>query len=613
MALGANAIARDANASMGSLAPRTPGAADNAQQEWVVDPNTNCRALDADFDPGDSVQWQGACAGGMVSGQGTLSFLNNRRVLETIAGTFGSGALLPGHVSASWSDGSKYDGGQVNGQFDGMGNFVSATGDKINGAWSGGALNGTATVIWKNGDRYDGEWKNGKSDGEGTEIWANGDRFEGLWKDGSPVRQSAGASASPTSGVLSATAPDAAIASADRARGESPPAPAPQITSAVAMSHNAPAQPALAALPLHGFVGKTLVAVDGSTVDLSQSEGGLTRLVTLPNGVTQQTSFAFMSDRIGTVSNETSAVGLFRANGDEIDTNYVDGTTEVMKLGAEGGILLTSHGPDGNSACTAWYPEGHAFSQDEKKAAVEEYASRLGIGSSAPPKKHHTIRTGAQTCGGGFVTNIAAIEPAYSEPTSPRPALRPLPVPSESPSTSSSKPAESIQAIPVRDSPVHLIDAPYESTVPQTIQDIKFGSDTQITQTPAPVLQPSGAMTVSNASQCLSVANNGDYWGFQNRCSTAVQFAYCEMSDANPLTACHSTSVSGSVAANGFSALVNATSLSTQGVNHEFRWMACDGGAGEVVPHLDSVEPPSGRCMRAVPAYGRTNPNPGGS
>ena len=188
ISLGASAFACNALASMGSLAPRDPTKAAGAQ-EWVADPLTNCRALDSDFDSGDSIQWQGACVGGMASGPGTLAFLNNGHVLETITGAFGGGALLPGHVSASWSDGSKYDGDQSNGQFEGMGNFVSATGDKINGEWKAGALNGTATVVWKNGDRYDGEWKAGMSDGQGTEIWANGDRFEGLWKDGNPVRQ----------------------------------------------------------------------------------------------------------------------------------------------------------------------------------------------------------------------------------------------------------------------------------------------------------------------------------------------------------------------------------------------------------------------------------------
>jgi hypothetical protein len=101
---------------------------------------------------------------------------------------------------------------------------------------------------------------------------------------------------------------------------------------------------------------------------------------------------------------------------------------------------------------------------------------------------------------------------------------------------------------------------------------------------------------------CLSITSNGEYWGFQNRCAKAVQFAYCETSDANSLTSCKRTSVSGSVAANGFSALVSDRSLTEKSVDHEFRWMACDGGAGEVVAHLDRFDPPSGRCERAVPS-----------
>jgi hypothetical protein len=608
VALGVSAIACDANASMGSLAPRSPGTAGNAQQEWVVDPNTNCRAL-------DSVRWQGACVGGMVSGPGTLSFLNGGRALETITGTFGGGALLPSHVSASWSDGSKYDGDQNNGQFEGMGSFVSATGDKINGEWKAGALNGTATVIWKNGDRYDGEWKDGKSDGEGTEIWANGDRFEGLWKAGSPVRQNTTASQTPSPGGSSVTtAPAAPPTNLARTIDESRPAPAAQIAAATSAAKDTPSQVTAPVLPLHSLVGKTLIAVDGSTIDLNQSEGGLTRIVTLPDGTTQQTAFAFMSDRIGTVSNETAAVGLFRAKGDEIDTNYVDGTTEVMKPGTASGLVLVSRDSNGNSACTAWYPEGHVFSQDEKKAAVEEYATRLGISQQPSTKKRRPTHAGTQTCGGGFVTNIATNGASTSQPPSLQPLASQSQIPAESSPSTNAKPADALQAIPVKDSPVHLIDAPFEpAAAPQAIQDVTFGTRSTTSQSPAAVSVPQAARAVSNAAECLSVANNGEYWGFQNRCSTVVQFAYCEMSNANPLTSCHSTSVSGSVAANGFSALVNASSLSLQGVNHEFRWMACDGGAGEVVPHLDSVDPPSGRCLRAVPVDSGTIPNPAGS
>jgi hypothetical protein len=616
VALGTSAIAFDANASMGSLAPRSPGATGNAQQEWVADPTTNCRALDADYDPGDSIIWQGTCVGGLVSGQGSLSFLNNGRVLETITGRFGGGALLPGQVSASWSDGSKYEGGQSNGQFDGQGNFVSATGDKINGAWKTGALNGTATVIWRNGDRYDGEWKDGKSDGQGTEIWANGDRFEGQWKDGDPVRQTATApSGSAAAPAPAAPAPSMTFAANRAPMGAGQSSPPPIAPAVMAQQEDQPAG-LPAAMPLRDFVGKTLVAVDGSTIALDQNEGGLTRLVTLPTGVTQQTSFAFMNGRIGTVSSENAAIGLFRASGEEIDTNYIDGKTEVMKPGGAGGIVLTSRDPDGSSVCTAWYPEGHAFSQDEKKAAVEEYATRLGVDGSAPPKKHHGPRTGAQSCGGGFVTDIATTGSSPSQSVSLEPSAVQLPASTEHPEPEPGKPVGGLQAVPVKDSTVHLIDAPYEPAAQQlAIQNVNFTADAAASQThsPASVPPPAAAQPVSNASECLSVTNNGAYWGFQNRCGTAVQFAYCEMSDANPLTSCHSTSVSGSVAANGFSALINATSLSEQGANHEFRWMACDGGAGEVVPHLDSVEPPSGRCLRAVPIDPGTNPGPAGS
>ncbi len=54
----------------------------------------------------------------------------------------------------------------------------------------------------------------------------------------------------------------------------------------------------------------------------------------------------------------------------------------------------------------------------------------------------------------------------------------------------------------------------------------------------------------------------------------------------------------GSVAANGFGALTADNSLKETDANHSFRWIACGGGAGEVVAHLDRFEPPAGRCER---------------
>jgi len=77
-----------------------------------------------------------------------------------------------------------------------------------------------------------------------------------------------------------------------------------------------------------------------------------------------------------------------------------------------------------------------------------------------------------------------------------------------------------------------------------------------------------------------------------------VQFAYCTMDDGNPLTSCREGSVGGSVAPNGFGVLVADENLRAINVHHDFRWVACRGGAGEVIARLDRTDPPTGRCVR---------------
>jgi hypothetical protein len=44
------------------------------------------------------------------------------------------------------------------------------------------------------------------------------------------------------------------------------------------------------------------------------------------------------------------------------------------------------------------------------------------------------------------------------------------------------------------------------------------------------------------------------------------------------------------------------TSLKDKDAAHNFRWVACGGGAGEVVAHLDAIEPPAGHCERTASA-----------
>ena len=102
-----------------------------------------------------------------------------------------------------------------------------------------------------------------------------------------------------------------------------------------------------------------------------------------------------------------------------------------------------------------------------------------------------------------------------------------------------------------------------------------------------------------DASHCLKVDSDGSHWGFRNGCSFDVQFAYCLAQGGDSLTACAAGGAPGSVAAGGFGALMADKSFSENDAEHDFRWLACDGGAGEVVAHLDHADPPSGRCVRA--------------
>src|SRR6266571_3231731 len=39
-----------------------------------------------------------------------------------------------------------------------------------------------------------------------------------------------------------------------------------------------------------------------------------------------------------------------------------------------------------NDSCTAWYPEGHVFSLDERRAALTQFATKLGLADPVDKK-----------------------------------------------------------------------------------------------------------------------------------------------------------------------------------------------------------------------------------
>ena len=384
-----------------------------------------------------------------------------------------------------------------------------------------------------------------------------------------------------------------------------------------------------AARSLETVFDKTLISIDGSTIELVAAEGRISREIVAPNGAVQRSNFIFINARLGTVADARDAArvtGVFRASDQEILVQYGDGSSEILTPNAEGGVTIETTSPKSPAYCTAWYPEGHVFSLDDRKAALLQYANRLGLGVSSEKAAGSPARSG---CGTAAPSATAASSTSSGPGASPVPAAAPAPaalqppaaVPAMEPAGADDKaatiePPTTVAATPmvlpgiaeatamaaraaelpaamavaksaelpatktvdVRNSEIHLIDKPMDAMPVVVAMEM-----------------PSGGQL--GASSCLSVENDGSHWGFRNKCGYSIQYAYCTMDGRNQLTACKDGFVGGSVAANGFGVLVSDAPRSMN-ENHDFRWVACQGGAGEVIARLDRSDPPVGRCVR---------------
>ena len=520
--------------------------ADDANH-WLKDPYTQCRMFDANAKPGDHVGWLGDCDGGLASGEGTAIFMNGDRQFESFTGSFARGVALDGPVTVTWGDGWRYEGNQTGGQFSGTGVLVNPAKDRFNGSWTGGKMNGQGTLIRANGERYDGLWKDDLPNGEGTLTRADGSIVKGVFRDGK----------------LDDASLDAVVKKDELKK-------APEVHA------------------FAGISGKTLTSVDGSRIALTLIDGGIERQITDMGAPPKKTTFAFMNDRLGTVVEDggdaagANVTGFFRLTDTGVEVRYADGRGEMLTATQDGGVLMQRSAVSGQISCRTWYPDGHAFSEADKKQALAEYASHLGLGPApaascnAAPGPQAMLQPSDTKAARGHaarVKQVSLIAPARLTAPTKIDALLP---------------------VTVKDSVVHTIDAD-SATPPVTM-----------TRLPEPqIVLPDGQQ---DASACLKVESDGSHWNFHNACGYSVQFSYCMWHGSELLAACGADgehAISGSVAAHGLAALTTDTSFSEKDGDHDFRWIACNGGAGEVVAHLDRAEPPSGRCERAAVAVNR--------
>jgi hypothetical protein len=347
--------------------------------------------------------------------------------------------------------------------------------------------------------------------------------------------------------------------------------------------------------PLDALSGQMLSAVDGSTITLQPTEDGMTRVLIAPDGRVERTHFSFLGAKLGVVSDghdPNRLLGVFREGDGRIQAQFADGHDEVLTASADGGLKMTISADGGARTCMAWYPKGHLFSDAQKQAALAAYATRLGValpGAKTAPAPNSCEEPLAQPGAPGAVQAAGQSAPVTAQPEAPKgpPSLADTAAHLEKTGTlhaAHGKEAAALTPILVRTSVVHPIDTPASA-----LADMSSAGGSE-----AAVANEGPA-----ASSCLSVDSDGKHWGFRNTCGYPVQFVYCLKDGGDPLTSCSNGSVAGSVASEGFAALSVDKTLGETDANHDFRWVACRGGAGEVVPRLDRTSPPAGRCIRS--------------
>ena len=569
----------------------------------VSDPKSGCAGFDLTALPVDAIAWTGNCVGGLASGPGAMTFFDQGKFVESLAGDFDQGVVLDGHVKVKFANGSSYEGDEVAARMEGTGLFTTAEGDRLQGQWAKDRLNGHGVVTWANGDRYEGEWRDGKADGRGIQTWSDGRKYDGQWrndlpnghgvvtrKDGSRYEGTFADGHPSAVTEVAAEVPAGAATAPVAAQAKAPTTVATNTAeTAAANGQDAADGGSLVVSPsIDQLADKKFSAIDGSTFSLTPTEGGLRREIGAPDGSVKTTVFEFLNDKLGAVhegGDSSPVVGVFRVTDTGITADYADGRSETLVLNAAGGVSMLQKPPAGAANCMSWYPAGHSFSMLERKAALAEYAGRIGlneprVGRSGAVVKPSCVLPAAE------VVQVPRVRTPAQKNHSRRHAGAAEPSAMAASLTAPSAPGPN-EPIIVRNSQVHLIDA--DAAAPVKTPD----PGTTASNEPA-----AAGTDEANASACLTVESDGQHWGFRNRCAYDVQFAYCLMNTSDPLTSCRGATVSGSVAANGFGALIADQGLHEVDADHDFRWVACGGGAGEVVVHLDRSDPPAGRCIR---------------
>lgn len=160
--------------------------------EWIAD-EKGCKAWDANPDPGEVIEWTGACKDGYLDGPGILrwyskdtkpTWYRSGKPVETHEGNWLAGKMNGKFVN-TYASGNRYEGDRADDKKSGKGIFTWANGDRYDGDWADDKRSGKGVFLWANRSRYEGGWADDRKNGYGVEQYSDGDKFEGVFLDGS--------------------------------------------------------------------------------------------------------------------------------------------------------------------------------------------------------------------------------------------------------------------------------------------------------------------------------------------------------------------------------------------------------------------------------------------
>jgi hypothetical protein len=413
---------------------------------------------------------------------------------------------------------------------------------------------------------------------------------------------------------------------------------------------------------LADFTNQDLTAVDGSKLTLTPAEGRLVLVIVSPGGTEQKSTFSFLNDRLGTVADdgdkdEVSAV--FRQSDVGFEIQYGDGRSASLVANTADGLTLTRRTPSGESGCMSWYPSGHAFSPEERRAAVAAYAASLGVsdgnaptaGSAKKARGKKPVRATAAAAATPAM-HVPPCAPALHAPKTPVSVRSATVHTIDSAPQPAAAPAPAVQAQAAPPAPKPDAAAPsYRSiklafTTPEAglaSQDAArlsiFVAEFLTAGTSAlsiiPPAGPAGDAATGYFRERLASqgvprdhimvgtrpAGDADArveLGYLSAASGSLSASSCLGVEADGpnlgfrnhcafniqyaycLLKSADPTLGCDTGAKAGQVAPNAFSalMAGPGAEHDVRWVACNGDLGKVAAHIDRAEPPSGRCER---------------